>query len=310
MKVIVAGASGTIGTPLVAALKHSGHDVLGISRTEGGAEAVRGLGADAVVADVLDRDALLRVLDGTSADAVIHEATALKHPPTHYRGRGITDTNKLRTSGTGNLVEAARLAGAKKFVTQSMIFGYGFVDHGTTTITEDAPFGEPRGTKSDPATAAFRSAEEQAFSAPGIDGVAVRYGFVYGPGPASGKIMKMLRTRMFPIPRGEGGTFGWIYVDDAAAATVAALEHGRGGAAYNIVDDEPATWGDVFDAMASAIGAPRPLRLPQFMLRMSTPFFAEQMIDTSMRVSNAKAKADLGWTPSKPTFREGVAALT
>ncbi|MFD4369940.1 NAD-dependent epimerase/dehydratase family protein [Rhodococcus sp. NPDC058521] len=309
MKAIVAGASGAIGTPLVAALTRSGHEVIGISRSKGGAARVEEQGAKAIIADVLDRDSLLRAFDGASADAVIHEATALKNAPTHYRGRGITTTNKLRTSGTGNLIDVVRLVGAKRFVMQSMIFGYGFADHGTTSITEDAPFGVPKGGKSDPAMEAFLSAEQQACSATDIAGVALRYGFLYGPGPASARIAKMLRTKLFPIPRGEGGTLGWLHVDDAVSATVAALEHGKAGHSYNIVDDEPATWGDVFDAMAAATGAPRPPRLPQFMLRLSTPFFAEQMIDTSMRVSNAKAKSGLGWIPSKPTFRQGVASM-
>jgi nucleoside-diphosphate-sugar epimerase len=309
VKVILAGASGAIGRAVVAELRRRGHEVIGVARSAGGAEIIRGLGAQPVVADVLDRDGLLRALDGLAADTVIHEATALKHAPTHYRGRGITATNRLRTTGTGHLLEAARLVGAERFVTQSMIFGYGFVDHGEAPITEDAPFGQPRGSRADPATAALGSAEQQASSAQGIEGVALRYGFLYGPGPASARIVRMLRARVFPIPRGGGGTFGWVYVDDAAAATVAALERGRAGQAYNIVDDQPATWGEVFDAMAQALGAPRPIRMPGRLIRLAAPFLAAQMIDTSMRVSNAKARTELGWQPSMLSYLQGVTTM-
>lgn len=309
MRIVLAGASGAIGLKLVDALRKRGHDVIGLTRSADGGQVVQRLGAQPIVVDVLDRDALLTALDGVTADAVVHEVTALKRAPTHYRGRGITVTNELRTAGTRHLLEAAKLVGAKRFVTQSMIFGYGFVDHGSAPITEDAPFGQPRGRKSDSATAAFGSTEQQAFTTEGIEGVALRYGFLYGPGPASARIVKMLKTRTFPIPPSDGGTFGWIYVDDAASATVAAIESGRPGNAYNIVDDQPATWGEVFDAMAHAHGAPRPVRIPGRLLRLAAPFLADQMITTSMRVSNDKAKAELTWHPSMPSYREGVTAM-
>ena len=309
MKVLLAGASGALGRAVVTELHRAGHDVLGVVHSAAGEQIVRGLGAQPVVTDVLDRDRLLRALDGLVADAVIHEATALKNAPTRYRSVGITRTNQLRTTGTHHLLEAAHLIGATRFVVQSIIFGYGFVDHGDRVITEDSPFGQLRGAKSDRATAALASAEQQVFEYPGIEGVALRYGFVYGPGPASDRIVKMLGWRSFPIPTRGEGTFGWIYSSDAATATVAALERGRGGQAYNIVDDEPASWGEMFDAMAHALGARRPLRVPGQVIRLIAPFFADQMINTSMRVSNAKAKTELGWQPSMPTYHHGVDAM-
>jgi nucleoside-diphosphate-sugar epimerase len=305
MRVLVAGASGAIGRAVVAELVRGGHDVVGLARGQAGADVVTSLGAQPVVADVLDRDGLLRALDGTTADAVVHEATALKKAPTHYRGSGITATNRLRTTGTAHLLEAARLVGATRFVVQSMVFGYGFVDHGPDLITEDRPFGRARGAKSDAATAAFASAEAQALAA---GGTALRYGFVYGPGPASDRIVSLLRRRAFPVPRGGGGSLGWLFVDDAATATRAAVERGRAGQAYNVVDDEPARWGEVFDAMADAAGAHRPPRVPGGLIRLIAPFLADQMIGTSMRVSNAKAGDELGWRPSVPTFRHGMEA--
>jgi nucleoside-diphosphate-sugar epimerase len=323
MRVLVAGASGAIGRELVAELHRAGHEVIGVTRSQAGGDLVRQLGGRPVVADVLDRAGLPRALDGLTADAVVHEATALRVAPTHYRGRGITQTNRLRTTGTACLLDAARLLGATRFVVQSMIFGYGFVDHGERWVTEDAPFGERRGAKSDEASAALGEAERQVLHADGadrpggadrpdgvegIDGVALRYGFVYGPGPASEHLVTMLRRRLFPLPPGGGGHLGWLFVRDAATATVAAIERGRPGQVYNVVDDQPATWAEVMDALAAAVGARAPRRVPVPLIRLVAPFFAEQMIDTSMRVSNAKAKTELGWRPTMPSYREGVRA--
>lgn len=309
MRVIVAGASGAIGRELVVELQRRGHEVVGVMRSRAGAEIVRELGTRPVVADVLDRDGLLSALDGVTADAVVHEATALRTAPTHYRGRGITRTNQLRTTGTSHLLEAARLVGATRFVVQSMIFGYGFTNHGVELINEDAPFGRESGARSDTATAAFASAERQVLTAEGIEGVALRYGLVYGPGPASAQVVKLLRLRAFPIPRGGGGVFGWVYLNDAVTATAAAVQRGRAGQAYNIVDDQPATWGQMADAMACALGVRRPLRVPCRLVRLAAPFLADQMIKTSMRVCNAKAKAELDWQPAMPSYRHGVPAL-
>jgi nucleoside-diphosphate-sugar epimerase len=315
MRVLVAGASGAIGRELLVELRRAGHEVIGVARSQAGGELVRQLGARPVVADVLDRAGLLRALDGLTADAVVHEATALRIAPTHYRGRGITQTNRLRTTGTAHLLDAARLLGAARFVVQSMIFGYGFGDHGERWVTEDSPFGQRRGAKSDEATAALGEAERQVLHADGADrrdgiaGVALRYGFVYGPGPASERLVTMLRRRLFPLPPGGGGHLGWLFVRDAATATVAAIERGRPGHAYNVVDDQPATWAEVMDALAAAVGARPPRRVPVPLIRLTAPFFAEQMIDTSMRVCNAKATAELGWRPTMPSYREGVRAV-
>jgi nucleoside-diphosphate-sugar epimerase len=118
----------------------------------------------------------------------------------------------------------------------------------------------------------------------------------------------MLRRRLFPLPPGGGGHLGWLFVRDAATATVAAIERGRPGQVYNVVDDQPATWAEVMDALAAAVGARAPRRVPVPLIRLVAPFFAEQMIDTSMRVSNAKAKTELGWRPTMPSYREGVRA--
>lgn len=263
-------------------------------------------GARLVVADVLDRDALLRAVDGLSADVVIHELTALSKAPTRYADMELTNT--LRTTGTTHLIEAARAIGARRFLTQSMVPGYGYVDHGTRLLTEQDPFGEPRGSKADPVVAAMRSTEQQAFTADGIEGIALRYGAFYGLTGSQGLIVA-LRAGKLPVPRDGGRVMSWIHLADAAAATVAAMDKGVAGQAYNIVDDEPVTWGQMIAAHAEAAGTKPPRRLPGWVIRLAAPYFATLMIDTSMRVSNAKAKAELGWAPTLPTYREGMHTL-
>ena len=183
MRMIVAGATGAIGIPLVKQLVADGHSVVGITRTQRGVATLTGIGAEGVVADVLDRDALLRATNGLAADAVVHELTALAKPPARHADMRATD--RLRTEGTAHLLEVAGQIGAGRFITQSMVFGYGYRDLGDTPLTEDAPFGVPQGDAFDEHLAAMRSAEQQAFEASGVDGIALRYGLFYGADAAS-----------------------------------------------------------------------------------------------------------------------------
>jgi nucleoside-diphosphate-sugar epimerase len=300
VKVLVAGASGALGVPLTRQLIANGHKVLGLTRDLGGARHLEALGAEPVVADALDRDGLVRALDGLWADAVIHELTALRKPPTRHAGMAPTD--RLRTEGTANLLAAAEALGAKRFLTQSIILGYGYRDHGPALLTEDAPFGRPAGDRSDPHLAAMLSTEQQAFTAP--EGIALRYGLLYG---GDAQMRALLARRGLPVAR--GGVLGWIHHTDAAAATVAALEHGRPGQAYNLVDDLPATWQEVYTAMAQALGTPPPRRIPRWLFRLAAPYVASFAVDTSMRVANAKAKTELGWQPTFPTYHDGIRAM-
>jgi nucleoside-diphosphate-sugar epimerase len=301
MRVFVAGANGALGIPLTSLLVARGHSVVGLIRRPAGAAAVRALGAQPIVADALDRDGLLRAVDGLTADAVIHELTALRKPP--LRASGMALTNRLRIEGTANLLAAADRLGAKRVVTQSIILGYGFRDHGDRIITEQDPFGNPAGNLTDDAVAAIVSAETQTFKA--VEGIALRYGLLYGGDGA--QMRTTLKKRGVPVS--SGGLLGWVHHLDAAAATVAALEKGRSGQAYNIVDDRPATWQEVFTAMAAGIGAPPPRRLPRWLMRLVAPYVASLAVDTSMRVSSAKARSDLAWQPQFKTYHEGIAAM-
>jgi nucleoside-diphosphate-sugar epimerase len=266
MKVLLAGATGTLGVPLVRALVAGGHEVIGISRTSGKHDMLRALGAEPLVADVMDRKALLNAVDGLKADAVLHQMTALKKIPTRHRDMAATD--ELRAAGTANLLAAARVLGARRFVTQSFFMGYGYGDWGEKVLSEEDPFAPPSQGAFERHLAAMRSTERQTFTAHGIEGIALRYGSLYGPGGATEPMIEMLRRRRLPVPRDGGGITSLIYVEDAAAATVAALERGHPGEAYNVADDEPVSWGDFFGALAKAFGAPQPLEVPRWLFRL------------------------------------------
>jgi nucleoside-diphosphate-sugar epimerase len=307
VRVLVAGATGSLGAPLTRRLLAIGHEVIGLSRTPADPKRLHSLGAEPLVADAMDRDALLRAVDGLHADAVAHQLTALKKPPVRHGGMAATDA--LRERGTGNLLAAARVVGARRFVTQSMIFGYGYGDWGDKVLTEDHPFAPPGRGRFEWHIAAMRSAESQTLTAEGIEGIALRYGLLYGPRAGTGEMVEMLRRRRFPIPRDGGGILSWIYVEDAAAATVAALERGRPGRAYNVVDDEPVSWRSFTWALADAFGAPRPWEIPGWMLRPFGPH-AAAMLRSTLRASNARARRELNWAPSAPTYRDGIRRMT
>jgi nucleoside-diphosphate-sugar epimerase len=301
VRVLLAGASGAVGTPLTRQLIAAGHDVIGITRSRANAERLRAGGAQAVVADVMDRANLLAAVSDVRADAVIHELTALG---TTKMREAMEGTNALRTTGTAHLLAAARAVGAHRFVTQSIVFGYGYRDHGPHVITEDDPFGEPASGLVGPAIAAMRATEEQVFSADETEGIALRYGLFYGQDSFIRMIVNLVRKRRLPVPSSGGGFATFIYLEDAAAATVAALEKGRAGQAYNIVDDEPVRWADYMDALAAELGVRRPRRVPGWLLR-AIPYL-HTIMTTSMRVSNAKARRELGWAPAVSTYREGI----
>lgn len=305
MKVLIAGATGAIGTPLSHRLISAGHEVIGLTRTSAGAAKLSGEGVQPIVADALHRDGLLRALDGVSADAVVHQLTSLSKPPARHSD--MAQTNRLRTDGTRNLLEAAHILGAGTFITQSIVFGYGYADHGPKVITEDQPFGGLRGGTCDQHVAAMLANEEMVRHGDGISGIALRYGLFYGADLEN--MIKLLGKRGLPVPSKRNHMLPWIHIDDAATATVAALERGEPGQAYNIVDDQPASWTEMFTAMARTFDAPAPRTLPGWVIRSAAPYVGAMVLDTSMRVSNTKAKAQLGWKPAYPTYREGLRAL-
>ena len=249
----------------------------------------------------MDHGTLLTAVRDVRADAVIHQLTALG---TRNTLKAIQRTNALRTTGTAHLLATARAVGAHRFLTQSIVFGYGFRDHGPHVLTEDDPFGEPVSGLVGKGMAAIRSTEEQVFSANEVEGIALRYGAFYGQDSGTRMISNLVRTHRLPVPSSGGGFVNFIYLEDAAAAAVAALEKGRAGQAYNIVDDEPVRWANYLDALAAELGVRQPWRVPTWMLR-AIPYL-HTILTTSMRVSNAKARRELGWAPAVSTYREGI----
>jgi nucleoside-diphosphate-sugar epimerase len=303
MRVLLAGASGALGGPLTRRLLAAGHEVVGVTRTAAGAERTRAAGAAVIVADVLDRSGLLAAVDGVAADAVVHQLTALKRPP--MRHRDMATTNTLRMRGTSHLLEVARAVGASRFVAQSMMFGYGYGDWGGRLLTEDTPFAPPGRGRLEDHLAALRSMEQQTLGASGIDGIALRYALFYGPGTGLEDLVDGLRRRRLPAPSG-GGPLSWVYIDDAAAATVAAIERGRAGEAYNVAGDEAISFADFLRAVAQAYGAPPPRTIPRWVLRAAPYAYAAMLRD--FRISNDKARRELGWMPAAPTIADGLRA--
>jgi nucleoside-diphosphate-sugar epimerase len=301
MRVFVAGATGAIGRPLVAQLLAAGHEVVGMTRSEERAQALRAAGAEAVIADALDADSVLRAVEGAHPDVVVNELTDLDRPlnPRKY-AEWLEGTNRLRTEGTRHLVEAARAAGGARVISQSVAFAYTF-EPGVKF--EDAPL---LGHEAGPMADAIHELERRTLEAGGI---VLRYGFFYGPGTAydrGGQQIELIEKRQMPIIGGGSGRFPFIHVDDAAAATVAAVERGKTGV-YNIVDDEPAAGREWIPDLAALVGAPKPRRIPKFVARIMAGRLA--VMATQMQpVSNAKAKAELDWQPRHASWRDGFRA--
>jgi nucleoside-diphosphate-sugar epimerase len=301
MRILLAGASGVFGRVLTSALAAAGHEVVGITRTPDGVRAIEALGASAVVGDVLDREQLLAAVAGQRFDGVISQLTALKKAP--MRNNDMRLTNVLRTAGTENLMTVAQAVGATRFLTQSMIFGYGYGDLGPDPITEDAYFGpSPRKAFAEHGEAMLRN-EQIAFSEPGVDGIALRYGLFYG-GPATDAYVEYLRAGKLPLVK--AGTTSFIHLTDAAAATLAALEHGRGGQAYNLVDDTPTAFANVALQIAEDFHTKKPRTVPAWMTK-PLPYL-NAFLTGRYVISNAKAKDELGWKPQYPSYRDGVRA--
>ena len=293
--ILLAGASGVLGGHITRALTDAGHKVTGLGR--GPANGVR--------ADLMDRDALLRAVDGQHFDTVIHAATALRKAPMRHRDMHATDA--LRIDGTTHLVEAAQATGARRFVSESMVFGYGYGDFGARPITEDDPFGPPGTTAElEKHLKGMRIKEQLSFETTGLEGIALRFGLFYGPGGTEA-VLSMLRGRRLPAPDDQGRVLPWIELTDAARAVVAAVERGRAGQAYNIADRTPLGFRAHVLCVAEEFGLPKPMTVPLWLTRPMP--YAHTVMSTNMRVSTAKAERELGWTPRHPSSREGLAAL-
>jgi 2-alkyl-3-oxoalkanoate reductase len=299
MRVFVAGASGAIGTRLVRHLVERGHEVIGSTRSPEKAERLRGLGAEPVVLDVLDPAAVQNAVAAARPDAIVHQATALAGlSDFKHFDRSFAATNRLRTAGTDALLAAARESGVTRFVAQSYA-GWPYAREGGPVKSEDDPLDPTPVPAMRETLAAIRHLEQ---SAVGAGGLALRYGGFYGsPGDAQ---LEAVRKRRFPIVGNGDGVWSFVHLDDAAAATVLALESGTTGT-YNVVDDEPAPVREWLPVLAAAIGAKPPRRVPRWLARLAAGEAGVALMTESRGASNRKAKDELGWTLRHPSWRQG-----
>jgi nucleoside-diphosphate-sugar epimerase len=303
----VAGASGAIGKRLVPLLVGRGYDVVAMTHSPRNADALCARGAEPVVADGLDRDAVIAALMRAEPDVVIHEMTALAGLTSVKRfDDDFALTNRLRTEGTDHLLEGALIAGAHRFVAQS--FGnWNYERAGTVAKRETDPLDADPPESQRQSLAAIRYLEGAVAAADGIEGVVLRYGNLYGPGTGfsiGGAIVPLLLKRRWPIIGDGSGVWSFVHVDDAAAATVAAVEDAWPGI-YNIVDDEPAPVSAWLPELARVIGAKPPRHVPVWLGRIAAGDVGVSMMTQIRGASNAKARRELAWEPWYATWRAG-----
>jgi nucleoside-diphosphate-sugar epimerase len=304
MKIFVAGATGAVGSRLVPVLVDAGHAVVGMTRSPEKADALRAAGAEPVVADGLDREQVLEAVRLAEPEVVVHELTALTSKFDMRRfDRTFAMTNRLRTEGTDHLLEAARAAGTGRFVAQSFA-GWPYARTGGQVKSEDDPL-DPEPPKSMSATLdAIRRLESAVLGANGIEGIVLRYGGFYASDTGVATMLDDIRRRRFPIVGKGSGVWSFVHMDDAATATLAAIERGAPGV-YNVVDDEPAPVSEWLPYLAEVIGAKPPRRVPAFVGRLAAGEAGLSLMTRIRGASNAKAKRELGWAPRYPSWREG-----
>jgi nucleoside-diphosphate-sugar epimerase len=308
MKVLVAGSTGAIGKQLVPRLVANGHEVVGMTRSAAKAEAVRALGAEPVIADALDPEQVADAVARAEPEAIVHELTSLSGGIDLRKfERSFAPTNRLRTEGTDHLLSAARAAGVRRFVAQSYA-GWPAARSGPPVQDEDAPLDPDPAPPMREGHAAIRHLEQAVTGADWTEGIVLRYGGFYGPGTSldrGGEHVEAIRDRKFPIVGDGAGVWSFLQIEDAAEATVAALERARPGI-YNVVDDEPAPVSEWLPAVASALGAKPPRRVPRWLGRLLAGEAAVIMMTEIRGASNQKAKRELGWEPSHPSWRQGI----
>jgi 2-alkyl-3-oxoalkanoate reductase len=300
MRVLVVGASGAIGRRLIPQLAEHGHQVTGTSRSAAKAGQLTSLGAEPAVLDVLDAGAVRALVAATRPEAIIYQATALSGVSFgRNMDRVFAPTNQLRTTGTDILLAAAREEGVPRFIAQSFA-PFRYAHSGGPVKDENDPLADP------PPSARLMFGAmahlDEAVTAAG--GIALRYGGFYGEDDA---MVTAVRKRLFPLIGDGGGMMSFIHLDDAAAATVLALD-AEGPAIYNVTDDEPASMRDWLPALAAAVGAKPPFHIPAWVgglvMGKTLPMMTE-----AKGASNAKAKKELGWTPRYPSWRTGFPAV-
>jgi nucleoside-diphosphate-sugar epimerase len=309
MRVLVAGATGAIGRQLVPCLVKAGHEVHGMTRNESRKALLDELGAVPVIADALDPEQVAEAVGTARPDVIVHQLTALAKVDMRHPGRGVAETNRLRIEGTDHLLSAGHAIGVRRFVAQSIGTGLYARTAGPVKTEEDPLDPVPPRRIREGATG-IRHLEQAVLRARWTEGIVLRYGAFYGPGTRltpGGEMFEMIRKRRFPLVGDGGGVWSFIHVADAAAATVAAVEHGARGV-YNVVDDDPSPVAEWLPALAEQLGAKRPIRVPRFIVRLLAGEAGVIMMTDARGASNAKAKRELVWRPAYPSWRQGFRA--
>jgi nucleoside-diphosphate-sugar epimerase len=311
MKIFLAGATGAVGRSLVPLLVARGHHVVGTTRRQDRFAALRAAGAEPVALDVLDADAVRAAVAAAAPDVIVHQATALDGlSDVRHFADAFAQTNRLRTEGTDHLLAAARAAGVRRVVAQSFA-GWPYERRGGPAKTEEDPLDPDPPAQLRTTLAAIRHLEAGVTGTDGIEGIALRYGGFYGPGTGlapGGDQYETVRKRRFPLIGAGTGVWSFIHIEDAAAATLAALEHGGSGI-YNVVDDEPAPVAEWLPYLARSVGAKPPRHLPAWLGRIVAGEHVVALMTEVRGAANGKARRELGWAPRVGSWRDGFAAL-
>ena len=299
MRVLVAGATSVPGLPLLRELNVRGHEVVGLTRSSSKAPQIEEAGGKPVVADVFNAAEIDKVVADAEPEVVVSLLTTLpKRGP--MRVKDFEPARKLWSTGASNLVAAAQRAGVRRLVAESVIFAYGYPTFGPAVMDEADPYPGPPPKGGDQMLAALRGMERNVMSSgehSDTEGIVLRYGCFYGPGvPHDELFVRLAKWCMLPAMTGDG-IVSWINIDDVAKATADALVHGRGGQMYNIVDDRPQSFGDYVRELSAKLHRPRPIPISHRLVGMVASYPATAFGDTWLPLSNAKAKAELGWTP-------------
>lgn len=301
MRVLLAGATGALGRRLLPRLIAAGHQVTATTRTPDRQAQLWNAGATPVVVDGLDAAAVRQVISRAEPDVIVHQMTALAGVANlRHFDREFARTNELRTRGTDHLLAAAEAVGVGRIVAASYT-GWPNQRTGAAAKTETDPLDDNAPTEQRRSLAAIEHLERAVTTAP-LQGVVLRYGMFYGPG-ASEPFVELIRARRMPVVGSGGGVWSWLHLDDAATATVAALERGSG--VYNIVDDDPAPVSVWLPYLAAAVGAKPPRHLPVWLARLAAGEVGVSMLTQIRGSSNAKAKVELGWQPRWASWRDG-----
>jgi len=310
MRVFVAGATGAIGRPLLPRLLAAGHEVTAMTRSAEKAHALRRDGVDAVIADAFDADGVRAAVVAARPEVVVNQLTDLPAAidPRKYE-QAMVGTSRLREEATPILARAAQAAGARRLVSQSVSFL--LRPDGARVVDEDAPVWDPPPPSATGALRSTMALEHTTLEAEGLEGLVLRYGFFYGPGTTyapDGHSSGEIARRRFPIVGTGTGLTSFVHVDDAADATVLALDRGRPRTILNVTDDLPVAAREWIPAMAAALGAKKPRHVPLWLAKLVVGPMAVTMVDGPGQ-SNARARDQLGWAPAHPTYREGFPAV-